>query len=302
MRAVARTVFLESVFLDSVSLDSVFIEGVTEEALADYRALTDVELRRRAEPAQGIFIAEGEMVIRRALRAGYPMRSALMTQRWLPPIADLVEDVDVALYVGSDELLESVTGFHVHRGALAAMGRLPLNTVADLLRQSSRIVVLEEVNSHTNLGAIFRSAAGLGMDAVLLSPTCADPLYRRSVRVSMGEVFSIPYARFESWPGGLAELREAGFRVLALTPDSQAASIDDIEVRDGDKIALLLGAEGPGLSQSALGAATTRVRIPMGNGVDSLNVAAATAVACYAITRRTVGSQAAVKSGEGELS
>ena len=182
-------------------------------------------------------------------------------------------------------LLESVTGFHVHRGALAAMGRLPLKSVTDLLAQSSRLVVLEEVNSHTNLGAIFRSAAGLGMNAVLLSPTCADPLYRRSVRVSMGEVFSIPYARFESWPGGLADLRAAGFTVLALTPDPDATSIDDIEVRDGDKIALLLGAEGPGLSQSALGAATTRVRIPMGNGVDSLNVAAAAAVACYAITR-----------------
>ena len=277
MRAVASTVFL----------DDVFIDGVTDPALADYRALTDVELRRRSEPAQGIFIAEGEVVIRRALRAGYPMRSALMTQRWLPAIADLVADVDVPLYVGSEQLLESVTGFHVHRGALAAMGRLPLRTVADLLPQSSRLVVLEEVNSHTNLGAIFRSAAGLGMDAVLLSPTCADPLYRRSVRVSMGEVFSLPYARLESWPGGLADLRAAGFRVLALTPDPRAASIANLEIRDGDKLALLLGAEGPGLSESALDAATTQVRIPMGNGVDSLNVAAATAVACYAITRRT---------------
>jgi tRNA G18 (ribose-2'-O)-methylase SpoU len=276
MRAVASTVFLDGVFLD----------GVTDPALADYRALTDVELRRRSEPAQGIFIAEGEMVIRRALRAGYPMRSALMTARWLPSVAELVGDLDVPLYVGSQELLESVTGFHVHRGALAAMGRLPLKRVADLVSRSSRLVVLEEVNSHTNLGAIFRSAAGLGMDAVLLSPTCADPLYRRSVRVSMGEVFSIPYARFDSWPGGLSEVREAGFAVLALTPDSRATSIEEIEVRDGDKLALLLGAEGPGLSQSALGAATMQVRIPMGNGVDSLNVAAATAVACYAIGRK----------------
>ena len=273
MRAVAHT---------------VFIEGVNDPALADYRALTDVELRRRTEPADGIFIAEGEVVIRRALRAGYPMRSALMTQRWLAPVAELVADVDVPLYVGSEELLESVTGFHVHRGALAAMGRLPLKRVTDVLPRSSRLVVLEDVNSHTNLGAIFRSAAGLGMDAVLLSPTCADPLYRRSVRVSMGEVFSIPYARIESWPSGLTELREAGFRVLALTPDSHAESIDKIEVRDGDKLALLLGAEGPGLSKEALEAATSQVRIPMGNGVDSLNVAAATAVACYAITRGTL--------------
>jgi tRNA G18 (ribose-2'-O)-methylase SpoU len=277
MRAVARTVFL----------DGAFVDGVTDPALADYRALTDVELRRRSEPAQGIFIAEGELVIRRALRAGYPMRSALMTQRWASSVADLVADIDVPLYVGSEELLESVTGFRVHRGALAAMDRLPLKSVAEVLPRSSRVVVLEAVNSHTNLGAIFRSAAGLGMDAVLLSPTCADPLYRRSVRVSMGEVFSIPYARFESWPGGVAELRDAGYQVFALTPDSRAMSIDDIEVRDGDKLALLLGAEGPGLSKSALEAATTDVRIPMGNGVDSLNVAAAAAVACYAIGRRS---------------
>jgi tRNA G18 (ribose-2'-O)-methylase SpoU len=277
MRAVARTVFL----------DGVFPGGATDPALADYRALTDVELRRRSEPAHGIFIAEGEMVIRRALRAGYPMRSALMTQRWVSSVADLVADIDVPLYVGSEELLESVTGFHVHRGALAAMGRLPLRSIADVLPQSSRLVVLEEVNSHTNLGAIFRSAAGLGMDAVLLSPTCADPLYRRSVRVSMGEVFSIPYARIESWPSGVTSLREAGFRVLALTPDPRAKSIDDIEVRDGEKLALLLGAEGPGLSKNALEAATSEVRIPMGNGVDSLNVAAAAAVACYAVARKT---------------
>jgi tRNA G18 (ribose-2'-O)-methylase SpoU len=279
MRAVARTVFL----------DGVFIDGVTDPALADYRALTDVELRRRSEPAHGIFIAEGELVIRRALRAGYPMRSALMSQRWVSSVADLVADIDVPLFVGSEELLESVTGFHVHRGALAAMGRLPLKSLAEVLPSSSRLVILEEVNSHTNLGAIFRSAAGLGMDAVLLSPTCADPLYRRSVRVSMGEVFSIPYARFESWPGGVAELREAGYRVLALTPDSRAMSIDNVEVRDGDKLALLLGAEGPGLSKNALEAATAEVRIPMGNGVDSLNVAAAAAVACYAIARKTAG-------------
>jgi tRNA G18 (ribose-2'-O)-methylase SpoU len=282
MRAVARTVFLDGVFLDGV-----FLDGATDPALADYRALTDVELRRRSEPAHGIFIAEGELVIRRALRAGYPMRSALMTQRWVSSVADLVADIDVPLYVGSEDLLESVTGFHVHRGALAAMGRLPLKSAAELLPRSSRVVVLEEVNSHTNLGAIFRSAAGLGMDAVLLSPTCADPLYRRSVRVSMGEVFSIPYARLESWPTGLAELRQAGFRVLALTPDSRAMSIDDIEIRDDDLVALLLGAEGPGLSKNALEAATTEVRIPMGNGVDSLNVAAAAAVACYAIKRKT---------------
>jgi tRNA G18 (ribose-2'-O)-methylase SpoU len=281
MRCVART---------------VFIDGVTDPRLADYRALTDVSLRRRIEPEQGIFIAEGELVIRRALRAGYPMRSALMTERWLSAmvdggaLADVVADVDIPLYVGSEELLESVTGFHVHRGALAAMGRLPPIGVAELLPlfpRRARIVVLEDVNSHTNLGAIFRCAAGLGMDAVLLSPSCTDPLYRRSVRVSMGEVFAIPYARFDRWPTGLRKLTDAGFQTIALTPDPRAEPIDEIDdVRDVAKLALLLGAEGPGLSHGVIAAATRSVRIPMQGGVDSLNVAAAAAVACYAIGRR----------------
>ncbi len=280
MRCVART---------------VFIDGVTDPRLADYRALTDVSLRRRIEPEQGIFIAEGELVIRRALRAGYPMRSALMTQRWLSAmvdggaLAELVAEVDVPLYVGSEELLESVTGFHVHRGALAAMGRLAPMGVGELVQRlptRARIVVLEDVNSHTNLGAIFRCAAGLGMDAVLLSPSCTDPLYRRSVRVSMGEVFAIPYARFDSWPSGLRDITDAGFHTLALTPDPNADSIDEItDMRDVDRIALLFGAEGPGLSKSVMGSATRSVRIPMSNGVDSLNVAAAAAVACYAVGR-----------------
>jgi tRNA G18 (ribose-2'-O)-methylase SpoU len=275
---------------------AVFIDGVTDPRLTHYRTLTDVSLRRRIEPEQGIFIAEGELVIRRALRAGYPMRSALMTERWLSTmvdggaLADLVADVDVPLYVGSEELLESVTGFHVHRGALAAMGRLPPLGVGELVQRlpiRARIVVLEDVNSHTNLGAIFRCAAGLGMDAVLLSPSCTDPLYRRSVRVSMGEVFAIPYARFDTWPAGLRDLTDAGFQTIALTPDPSAESIDEIDdVRDVAKLALLLGAEGPGLSDGVMVAATRSVRIPMQGGVDSLNVAAAAAVACYAIGRR----------------
>lgn len=262
---------------------TALVDDAADPRLADYRALTDVELRRRTEPAGGIFIAEGELVIRRALRAGYPMRSALMSERWLPSVAGLVTDADVPLYIGSESLLEGVTGFHVHRGALAAMGRLPLPAVGDLVSQCARIVVLEDVNSHTNLGAIFRCAAGLGMDAVLLSPTCADPLYRRSVRVSMGEVFAIPYARFDRWPAGLTDLVAAGFALLALTPDATARPIDDVVLADDDKLALLLGSEGSGLTPAALAAAGTRVRIPMTNGVDSLNVAAATAVACYAL-------------------
>ncbi|MGH8891117.1 MAG: TrmH family RNA methyltransferase [Acidothermaceae bacterium] len=265
----------------------VIVDQSDDPRLADYRALTDVELRKRTEPAEGIFIAEGELVIRRALKAGYPMRSALTSERWLPSIAELIRPAEAPVYVGSEQLLEGITGFHVHRGALAAMGRLPLPAVSELLPDATRIVVLENVNSHTNLGAIFRCAAGLGMDAVLLNPSCADPLYRRSVRVSMGEVFALPYARFESWPAGLEELAAAGFEVLALTPDESAEPIDDVAASiksDDARVALLLGAEGPGLSTRALSMARP-VRIPMCAGVDSLNVAAATAVACYALRR-----------------
>jgi tRNA G18 (ribose-2'-O)-methylase SpoU len=264
---------------------TVFVESAADERLADYRALTDVELRRRTEPAEGIFIAEGELVIRRAVGAGYPMRSALTSERWLPSVLPLAPDADAPVYVGSEELLREITGFHVHRGALAAMARLPVPSVGSVLSAAARVVVLEDVNSHTNIGAIFRCAAGLGMDAVLLSPSCADPLYRRAVRVSMGEVFAIPYARFASWPAGLHELTSSGFELLALTPDSSATSVDELRIPDDAKLALLLGAEGPGLSAQAL-QESRPVRIPMSNGVDSLNVAAAAAVACYALRPR----------------
>ncbi len=262
----------------------VFVDDIADPRLGDYRALTDVELRRRSEPAHGLFIAEGELVVRRALTAGYPMRSALTSPRWLPRIAELCDHVSCPIFVGSEELLQQVTGFHVHRGALASMGRLPLPALTDVVRAASRIVVLEDVNSHTNLGAIFRAAAALGMDAVALSPSCADPLYRRSVRVSMGSVFAVPYARFAAWPSGLGSLTDAGFRLLALTPSPSATPLDGIKIADGEKLALLLGAEGPGLSARVLGLAEP-VRIPMSGGVDSLNVAAAAAVACYALRR-----------------
>ncbi len=266
----------------------VLVEDPADPRLADYQALTDVELRRRSEPAEGIFIAEGELVIRRALRAGYAMRSALLTHRWWESLAPVVEAVDAPVYVGSPALLAAVTGFHVHRGALASMARRPLPDASDLLSWASRVVVLEDVNSHTNLGAIFRCAAGLGMDAVLLSPSCADPLYRRSVRVSMGEVFAVPYARLTPWPAGLTELAATGFELLALTPDPDAADIAEVGamVADDDKLALIFGAEGAGLTPGVLAVAAAPVRIPMSAGVDSLNVAAAAAIACHALRRR----------------
>lgn len=249
------------------------VDAVDDPRIADYRTLTDVDLRRRIEPAQGIFLAEGELVIRRALAAGYAPISALVSPKWLPTVAGLVAPV----FVGSPELLRAVTGFHVHRGALACFARRPLPAATDLLG-ARRIAVLEDVNTHTNVGAIFRAAAALGVDAVLLSPACSDPLYRRAVRVSMGAVFAVPYARAEPWLPTLHALRHSGFRLLALSPDGHR---DIAEVDRGERLALLLGAEGPGLTPTAL-ALAEGVRIPMSAGVDSLNVAAAASVAFYA--------------------
>jgi tRNA G18 (ribose-2'-O)-methylase SpoU len=262
--------------------DVIEITDPADPRLADYFALTDVDLRTKFEPPAGLFIAEGELVIRRAVEAGYRLRSLLLSERWLPSVAAVTGDAPV--YLASSELLEQVTGFHVHRGALASLHRRPLPELDALLASARRIAVLEHVNTHTNVGAIFRGAAGLGMDAVVLSPSCADPLYRRAVRVSMGEVFKVPYARLEPWPRGLARLREAGYRLLALTPGEGAVPLPEFRPAPGERLALLLGAEGPGLSPAALAAADTRVCIPMAAGVDSLNVAAAAAVAFYAVT------------------
>ncbi|KAB8162566.1 rRNA methyltransferase [Streptomyces sp. 3MP-14] len=262
------------------------VEDPADPRLADYTSLTDVALRRRLEPAEGLFMAEGEKVIRRALDAGYPMRSMLLAPRWVEAMADLIARTEAPVHVVSPELAEAVTGYHVHRGALAAMGRRPLPDAADLLAGARRVVVLEAVNDHTNIGAVFRCAAALGMDAVLLSPDCADPLYRRSVKVSMGAVFALPYARLAGWPGGLNAVTGAGFRLLALTPDPAAVDLADaVAEAGGARLALMLGAEGDGLTRRALAAADRWVRIPMAHGVDSLNVAAAAAVACYALTQ-----------------
>jgi tRNA G18 (ribose-2'-O)-methylase SpoU len=250
--------------------------------IADYRALTDLELRTRWEPPNGLFIAEGELVLRRALRAGYAIRSVLVDEKRL---RQLPEQVDGPVYAGSQAVLDAITGFHVHRGILASFHRRPVPTAADVLRRAQRVAILEDVNNHTNIGAIFRGAAALGIDAVLLSPTCADPLYRRSVRVSMGEVFAIPYARLDDWPGGLQMVKDEGFTVLALTPADDALAIQRLPDRARERPALLLGAEGAGLTDAAQTASDVRVVIPMRAGVDSLNVAAAAAVAFWELCR-----------------
>jgi tRNA G18 (ribose-2'-O)-methylase SpoU len=245
--------------------------------LADYVSLTDVHLRRSLEAEHGLFVAEGDKVIRRAVAAGYPVRSVLVAEDKLAAAEDLAPGAP--LYVVPAAVAEQLTGYHVHRGALASMQRRPLPSVADVLADAARIVILEDIVEHANVGSIFRCAAALGFDAVLLAPRCADPLYRRSVKVSMGTVFAVPYARMSDWRSGLAQVRSAGFRLLALTPLPDAVPIGDVPA--AGRLALLLGTEGDGLSARWLDAADVAVRIPMRRGVDSLNVAAAAAIACY---------------------
>ncbi|GAA4246049.1 RNA methyltransferase [Dactylosporangium darangshiense] len=262
------------------------VEQITgdDDRIGDYRALTDVELRTRWEPPNGLFIAEGELVLRRALRAGFRLRSVLIDAKRVEQLADLPL-AGVPVYAADQATLEEITGFHVHRGVLASFHRKPELSADAILASARRIAILEDINNHTNLGALFRSAAALGMDAVLLSPSCADPLYRRSVRVSMGEVFAVPYAQLHPWPDGLDRVREAGFTILALTPAADAVPIQRLTAAQRARPALLLGAEGPGLTAKALRASDAAVVIPMHRGVDSLNVANAAAVAFWELSR-----------------
>jgi tRNA G18 (ribose-2'-O)-methylase SpoU len=207
-----------------------------------------------------------------------------MQDTWVDRLTNLIDGTDVDVYVGSRNILESVTGFHVHRGALAAMHRPELPSIDAVVAKARRVVILEDLVDHTNVGAIFRSAAGLGMDAVLVTPRCADPLYRRSVRVSMAAVFAVPWTRIDPWPGSLAVLRERGFRIAAVTPRGpHAIPLSEFARQAPDHIALVLGTEGDGLTSPALEAADVSVSIPMQAGVDSLNVAAASAVVFWAL-------------------
>ncbi len=253
--------------------------------LADYRDLRDVELRKHLEAEHGLFLAEGEKVVRRAVEAGYRPRSFLMAPRWLDGLADVLGSADAPCYVVSEALAEEVTGFHVHRGALASLERRPLPSVEEVLEGARSVLVLEEIVDHTNVGAIFRSGAALGFDAVLLSPRCSDPLYRRSVKVAMGAVFALPWTRLPEWYGALPALGEHGFTTVALTLAGDAVPVE-AAVAGVDRLALVLGSEGHGLSPRWEQAADRRATIPMAAGIDSLNVAAATAVACYVAARR----------------
>ena len=267
------------------------ITELGDPALDDYLRMTDVRLRSRVEVERGLFMAESFEVISRAVEAGMAPRSFLMSEKWLQKFAPLYERFpEVPVFVGEEALLEQLTGFHLHRGALAAMQRPVLPGVSQLLEGARTVAVLEDIVDHTNVGAMFRSAAALGVDAVLVTPQCADPLYRRSIRVSMGTVFQVAWTRLEAWPhdphppgrpgapGGVDLLREAGFDVLALALTDEAVALDAADLGPQRKVTLVLGAEGHGLKPATLRAADEHVVIPMAGGVDSLNVAAASAV------------------------
>jgi tRNA G18 (ribose-2'-O)-methylase SpoU len=254
------------------------------DGLVDYSRLTDVALRKKTEPAGGLYIAESTKVIRRALAAGHRPRSVLLQEKWLPDVEPLLADFpDVPVYVGEPDVLEALTGFHLHRGALAAMHRPPLRSVEEVIDGARRVVILEDIVDHTNVGAIFRSVAGLGADAVLVSERCADPLYRRSVRVSMGTVLQVPWTRLPDWSTSRRILDDAGFHVAALALSDRAVGLDAFETDPPARLAIALGTEGDGLSRAALDAADTVLTIPMLHGVDSLNVASASAVALWAL-------------------
>src|SRR4051795_8525153 len=253
--------------------------------LADYRDLRDVQLRTHLEAEHGLFLAEGEKVVRRAVEAGFTPRSFLMAPRWLEGLADVLDRSGAPCYVVTEALAEQVTGFHVHRGALASLERRPLPGLDEVLDGARQVLVLEDVVDHTNVGAIFRCGAAFGFDAVLLAPRCADPLYRRSVKVGMGAVFSMPWTRLPDWSAALPDLAARGFTTVALTLAEDAVAVEDA-VAGIDRVALVLGSEGHGLSSRLESTADRRAVIPMAAGVDSLNVASAAAVACYVIQRR----------------
>lgn len=257
------------------------ITSLDEPAFDDYARLTDVRLRRVLEPERGLFIAESQTVIERALRAGMKPRSVLVSDRWLPQVEPLVAEIDVPVYVGDESLLEQITGFHLHRGALASMQRPELPDPRDVVRGRQLIVVIDGVVDHMNIGAIFRSVAGLGADGVLVTDASADPLYRRSVRVSMGTVLQVPWTRIPSLPAARGLLHEEGFEITGLALAEGAADIDDY--RPAGAVALVLGSEGHGLDARALATCDRTVVIPMSHGVDSLNVAAASAVAAWSV-------------------
>ena len=283
------------------------VETIEDPRLEAYTNLTELQLRNRLEPERGIFIAESPKVIERAIEAGREPLSFLVEEPWLHGMSGLFDAVegrwrsDIPVYVASPEQLKRITGYRLHRGALAAMRRWPLPPLSDVCRSARRIAVMENIVDHTNVGALIRSAAALDVDAVLVTPACGDPLYRRAARVSMGTVFQIPWTRIcadnpDEWPDvGLRQLHNLGFTTAAMALSEHSISLDDLTQRldaptgnpeHVDRLALIFGTEGEGLNPRTIQGADLTVRIPMSHGVDSLNVAASSAVAFYATRYR----------------
>ncbi|MDF7663897.1 RNA methyltransferase [Bifidobacterium sp. ESL0763] len=301
----------------------ISIESIDDERVAAYVSLTEAQLRNRLEPEKGIFIAESPKVIDRALAAGREPVSLLVEEPWLEGMGDMFRRIearwgdDIPVYVATPEQLKKLTGYRLHRGALAAMRRWKLPTVAELCRGARRVAVMEDIVDHTNVGALMRSAAALDVDAVLATPSCGDPLYRRAARVSMGTVFQVPWTRIDAetlperdgdgdaesekhtkqedrkyWPArGLRELNDLGFTTVAMALTDDSISLDELTRRLNndaaepdhiERLALIFGTEGDGLSHRTIANTDLTVKIPMSNGVDSLNVAASSAVAFYA--------------------
>lgn len=262
------------------------VTDLSDHRLDGYLRLTDMALRRVKEPADGLYIAESLTVLGRALDAGHTPRSVLTSTKWLGQLETLLAQKgasNAVVLVASDDLIESVTGFMVHRGTLASMNRPEAADPMGIIEGARRLVILEDIVDHTNVGALFRSVAGIGADAVWVSERCADPLYRRSIRVSMGTVFQVPWATVPSVAEMADPLHRAGWDIAALALSPHAVDLDVFSVAAPDRLAVVLGTEGTGLQPSSLASADHVVAIPMKNGVDSLNVAAAGAVAMWAL-------------------
>ncbi len=266
------------------------ISTLADERLDAYLRLTELQLRNKLEPEKGIFIAESEKVIERALAGGYEPVSMLIPDHRLSGLDGLIERAckasaagDIPVFVAPAERIQTITGYELTRGVLCAMRRPQLPSVESLLAGARRVAVLEDVTNHTNVGAIFRSAAALGIDVVLVTPACCDPLYRRAARVSMGTVFQVPWTRIGDavgdWPAaGMARLQALGFKTAALALKDDSVSLDDEGLNSEERLALIFGTEGDGLCDATIAQCDYTVRIPMAHGVDSLNVAAASAV------------------------
>ena len=261
-------------------------EDTDDPRLEDFRDLSTADRRPDRPGGKGLVIAEGTVVVQRMIASRYPVRAMLGIERRYRELSAELAGLDVPMYVTSAETMAAVVGFHLNRGILAVADRPVPLTVEQVAADAEVVAVLEGVGDHENLGALFRNAAALGVGGVLLAPGCSDPLYRRSVRVSMGHVLRVPFTRLEAWPKGLDQLRSLGFTVAAFTPRPGSVSLPSLRERVPGRVALMFGAEGPGLSEEALAAADLAVRIPMPPGVDSLNIATAAAIGFYEIASR----------------